>query len=184
MYIFKKIFQMASPVVAIDFGGVLSIHSRQADTQGHRSVTINMPDCLQALEVLHVHNFKFVLNSFCGRSRAEETRDSLRACGQAKIFSDIVFVKDKLEKGLVTKKYGASVMIDDTLSVLTKIQTADPDCKTLIWFKAPDDHGHPPAGIITVTNWQDIVKYLTTTPIPYRAPDDRMNIRAFVYTLH
>lgn len=68
--------------VAIDFGGVLSIHSRgEEEETGHRSVTINMPGVMDALDQLRQADFTLILNSFCGRSRAQETYNSLVASG-------------------------------------------------------------------------------------------------------
>lgn len=39
---------MISRTVAIDFGGVLSIH-QESNSSGHRSTTINMPRSIDAL---------------------------------------------------------------------------------------------------------------------------------------
>lgn len=96
-------------------------------------------------------------------------------------FSELVFVRDKREKGKVTQKYGASVMIDDRLDVLTHVQAMDPGCRALVWFKPADDHGTAPAGIVTLANWKDVVQYLLSHPPVARAPTP-MDISRVVYT--
>jgi hypothetical protein len=173
---------MAKPVIAIDFGGVLSIHSRSADSDGHYNTAIDMPHAAESLQALQNANFSLVLNSFCGKARAYATHKSLEAAGHTQYFTDIVFVRDKLNKGMVTRKVGASVMIDDSLDVLRRIQATDPQCSILLWFKDRNDPARAPPGIVTVQSWPEIVTFLTTLPTPLsRAADTHLDITSLVH---
>ena len=168
--------EMIPRTVAIDFGGVLSIHQESTSSE-HRSTAINIPGSIEALEAMKKFGHKLYINSFCGRSRAIETRDSINKKVPG-LFDGLYFVKSKPYKGYITKFIGADVMIDDTLEVLEEIQKIDPTCH-LIWFTGDPGFSHHapiPNGIIEFDSWSKIVDYinsLTTTP---RLPDSKVNV--------
>ncbi len=60
------------PVLAIDFGGVMSVHDRGAGNE-HFKTNIDMPNCIDVLRTLS-QKYELVLVSFCGKSRAIETQ--------------------------------------------------------------------------------------------------------------
>jgi len=105
------------PVIAIDFGGVLSVHDRGGSE--HFKTDLDMPGCIDALKLLSVNN-DLVLVSFCGKSRAFETKQSIEQTIPG-LFKRLIFVKDKKFKGKVCSVIGASFMIDDREEVLDHI---------------------------------------------------------------
>ena len=167
---------MASKTTAIDFGGVLSIH-QESNSSGHRSTAINMPGSIEALVTMKRFGHKLYINSFCGRSRAIETRDSVNK-KIPDLFDGLYFVKNKSYKGYITKFIGADVMIDDNLEVLEEIQKIDPLCH-LIWFTGDpgfSHHASVPNGIVALDSWSKIVDYINSLTIVSRSPDTKVNI--------
>jgi hypothetical protein len=123
--------------IGIDFGGVLSI----TDISGaeHRNVTINMPYSIESLQSLFDAGHSLYLISFCGKSRAFETRDSIERYGISRLFTRQYYVKKKEYKGDICKKLGIQYMIDDSIDVLNLIKHKNPKIHTLLfgvdgWF--------------------------------------------------
>ena len=65
--------------IGIDFGGVLSQHdSRVAPGDAsHINTAIDMPNAVESLMALKAEGHHLFLISFCGKSRAIETKASL-----------------------------------------------------------------------------------------------------------
>lgn len=148
---------MARPVLAIDFGGVCSVHAQHTDGE-HVETRMNMPGCVETLRLL-AQRFDLVLVSFCGRSRAVATKASVDATVPG-LFRDLVFVRNKKDKGIICKTLGASALIDDRPDVLA----------TLL----------PPCRPILFTTWAA----LSTLTLPYVPPSPPpANYASLVYSL-
>lgn len=146
--------------IGIDFGGVLSIHDRSHTTEAeHKSDEINMPDALNELEKIKSLGHELILISFCGKSRAIKTKESvMKTC--SKLFDKIIFVKSKDFKVDVCKKYGCDVMIDDTLDILVQIHKFS-DIPNLIWFTGDPSskEGNTKLPRITeIDSWKEITR--------------------------
>lgn len=155
-------------VLNIDFGGVLSKHDGRENKQQsikaeHRSTAVNVPGAQEALRTLKAAGHRLVLNSFCGRKRAEETKAALTQTIPG-ILHQTFFVKDAKHKGFITQCTGADVMIDDRLDVLQEITRIDPGCPLLLWFTEQNKQLAAQAlgshKIVPVNSWSEIVTVL------------------------
>jgi hypothetical protein len=165
--------------IAVDFGGVLSIHDKgNLDGRAHKSVSINIPDALDSLKFLKSQGHKLYINSFCGKGRAALTRQALidNASG---VFDDVYFVRDKKFKGLVTKYLGCDVMIDDTLEILTRIRD-DKTCPEVIWFAGDPTFSDPRHTLPKFKSWPQIVEYIGTIK-PSAIADDSVDLKNKLY---
>ena len=150
-----------SLTIAIDFGGVLSIHDAKNSTGSeHINLSINMPGALEALVALKKAGHKLHLVSFCGRRRAIETAESITKCAPG-IFDGLYFVKDKVFKKHICAYLGADVMIDDTLPILVDI-AKHTEARQLILFAGDpgfEEQGNTRIPTITkVTSWVGVVE--------------------------
>ncbi len=135
------------PVIAVDFGGVLSVHDSRKAGQAHFKTDIDMPGALDVLRHLS-KTHDLVLVSFCGKTRAKETRDAIQAQAPG-IFRDLIFVKDKKSKGTICQMLGASYLIDDSEEVLNGCQLP---CRP-VWF---GEHTHPHVNWLTAKTWKEL----------------------------
>ncbi|CAF1105790.1 unnamed protein product [Didymodactylos carnosus] len=121
--------------IGIDFGGVLSILDKHDEHggHGHKSTDINIPDALVSLRSLKSKGHELYLISFCGRTRAIKTTNSILEM-IPDIFNGLYFVKNKIFKADVCKYLGCDLMIDDTLDVLKQIHLTIPTMN-LCWFQ-------------------------------------------------
>ena len=63
--------------IGVDFGGVLSIHdSKMTNNSGleHKNTAINMPFAIDNLKKLKKQGHELYIISFCGKTRAKETK--------------------------------------------------------------------------------------------------------------
>jgi hypothetical protein len=167
--------------IAVDFGGVLSIHDKSnTDGKEHRSTSINMKDAMDCLKLLKSQGHKLYLNSFCGKSRAVETKKAINEQIPG-LFDGIYFVKDKKFKGLITKMLGCDVMIDDTLDILLEIQK-NKTCSNLIWFTGDPsfDDKRTAENITNCDSWQNIIKCISLIK-PVGLPDNTIDIKSKIY---
>ena len=117
--------------IGVDFGGVLSQHdSRVAHHDpSHVNTAIDMPGAIQHLLALKQDGHLLFLISFCGKSRAIETKASLEReslpDGQplASLFQQIFFVKDRKYKKQICEYLNCHFMIDDRADILDHIAT-------------------------------------------------------------
>lgn len=118
--------------IGVDFGGVLSQHdSRVAPGDAsHVNTAIDMPKAIENLLALKEAGHLLFLISFCGKSRAIETKASLEReslpDGQplASLFQQIVFVKDRQYKKQMCEYLNCHFMIDDRTDILHNVATA------------------------------------------------------------
>lgn len=166
-------------VINVDFGGVLSQHDGANAARGHVSTEVNMPGAVDGLTLLKEQGHKLVLNSFCGKARAQKTKLAINK-QLPDIFHRVYFVKDRNFKGSITKATGADVMIDDRLDVLESISKLDPTCPLLLWFT--DKNGKASAKIKPVQSWPQIVDFVSTIKPSHRSESSEA-LGKFVYTL-
>jgi hypothetical protein len=117
--------------IGVDFGGVLSI----TDLSGaeHKNVSINMPHAIESLRALVEAGHVLYLISFCGRTRAFETRNSVQEHGVSGLFAEQYYVKKKEYKGDICKKLGIDYIIDDCADVLEYVALKNPTTRCLLF---------------------------------------------------
>lgn len=119
--------------IGVDFGGVLS----SKDTLGteHVNTCIDMPFAVENLLKLKALGHKLFLISFCGKTRAIETKLSLETTmisekvSCASLFNEIYFVKDTKFKKAVCEYLNCHFMVDDRDDILFEVQNSA--CKTI-----------------------------------------------------
>lgn len=169
--------------IGIDFGGVLSIHDGEPIAVEHRSTAINMPNAIESLHLLKKLGHKLYLISFCGKTRAVQTKKSIDD-NIPDLFEETYFVKSKKYKKDITKYVGCDIMIDDTLDILVDIEKTR-SCPNNIWFKGDptfDDPRKNPRNmkIISATSWPDVVKICSTCQ-PATEPDSMVDLNGKIY---
>lgn len=117
--------------IGVDFGGVLSI----TDISGaeHRNVSVNMPLAADSLRQFVAAGHTLYLISFCGRTRAFETRDSIASHGLSELFTGQFYVKKKEYKGEICKAFGIDYMIDDCVDVLESVGVKSPGTRLVLF---------------------------------------------------
>jgi hypothetical protein len=195
MNVFKTNKKIATKMlrIAVDFGGVLSIHDKESveqnsngeaksDNNGHRSTAINMPDSIESLRLLKDQGHKLFLNSFCGKARALETQKGVDEQTPG-LFEKLYFVKNKKFKGDVTKFLGCDVMIDDTLEILVDMAKSN-SCPNLIWFTGDpnfdDKTKNNVESIKEAKSWKQIVELVSSIK-PTREKDESVNLKSKLY---
>lgn len=137
---------MSKPVIAVDFGGVLSVHDKHANTGAqHKNTTIDMPGAMDALRHLS-QKFDLVLVSFAGKARSQETKQSILDSAAASLFSQLIFVKDKAFKADVCAGIGAVFLIDDRQDITQSLRSTT--CQGILFG------GHEFPG------WAEVVRYI------------------------
>lgn len=146
--------------IGVDFGGVLSIHeSKSTNVSGseHRNTAITMPFAVDALKKLKKKGHNLYLVSFCGRSRAIETRTSMNVSESSKLFNALYFTKSRSYKNELCQFLGCHFMIDDNVHVLDNIKTHNDKIVTILFGE--DKH------LIhkCVKDWTDVLKIINET---------------------
>jgi len=129
--------------IGIDFGGVL------IDEKTIGKTVINIPDALEALKFLKKEGHYLVLISFCGRTKAENTRKDIPL---QDYFDEIYFVKRKDSKAKICKARGIDVLIDDLQENLDYLTTT----KGILFGKKPTFQDK-----FRAENWNDVLKILS-----------------------
>lgn len=177
--------------IAIDFGGVLSIHDREKTVPGgeHMNVSINMPEAMDILWALKNNKelpVELYLISFAGKTRAKETYDSLTTCAPG-LFDKYFFTKKKEFKKDICEHIGADIMIDDTLSILTDISNVNKNIQ-LYWFQ-----GDPTFAVTSETipentkimiapSWSWLQEQINTSSFVQNVPRPTLDISKKIYT--
>ena len=104
--------------IGVDFGGVLSVDDTKSE---HRNTTVDMPDAIKSLQILKEAGHRLFLISFCGKSRAIETRKSLEETGIYTLFEAMFFTKKPEYKKYICTHVGCHFMIDDNEDVLAGV---------------------------------------------------------------
>jgi hypothetical protein len=93
-----------------------------------------MPGAIGGVVALKARGHKLILNSYCGRARAKETRAVIEANDVVnKAFAELVFVNDRSKKGQVCLDHHAHVHIDDSPAVLAEIHKQMPSCHLILF---------------------------------------------------
>jgi hypothetical protein len=132
--------------IGIDFGGVLSRHDifkhRPHDpatvaVEGvaveHKNVAIDAPGALEALKEWKARGHELYLISFCGRTRAEETRASIERTSPG-LFTALYFTRSTSAKADICRHLGCHIMIDDRKDILVELKRRVPEIKRY-WFE-------------------------------------------------
>jgi hypothetical protein len=147
-------------IIGIDFGGVLSVHD--AEGAEHRNTAINIPGGVEALEKLKDAGHDLYLISFCGKSRAVETSNSIESNGCSKFFTEQYYVKKKEYKNDICLKLGCHFMVDDRVEILDHIRKYNPTIKTILFGDANGNNeletDHQKA-----SNWDQVIEIINKT---------------------
>jgi len=169
--------------IGIDFGGVLSIHDRGDRSGEHKSVAINMPDGMKSLAQLKKDGHQLHLISFCGKKRAQETRQSLSVveelCSQ-------YYVKDKTFKKSVCKFLGCDIMIDDNLDILIGIVKMLPNIVCIFFQGDPgweeSNQKTYVKNIIKASSWLEVLTIINQLNIKNtNKPDLTVDLASKIY---
>lgn len=165
-----------SLTIGIDYGGVCSIHdSKHEDESFKGEVGINMDGCLESLQRLSKKH-KLVLISFCGLSRARETKKYLSTLS-VNPFSEVYFVKKRPNKQKICEFVGADIMIDDRLDILEVIKNT----KTLHFKSHPSDTYSKFVSNYMADSWLEIEKIIDTLKPVGLVPQKNMSIQSLIY---
>lgn len=114
--------------IGIDFGGVCCYLTRDDndDTQKYDpnfKEAITMDGCIDALKYLVKQGHKLYLISFCGKNRANATRNML-CTEHSDLFKkeNLFFVKKRWFKSKVCNHLGLDVLIDDRIDIITSLR--------------------------------------------------------------
>lgn len=122
--------------IGIDFGGVLSIHDSKITNDAgleHKNTAINMPFAIDNLKKLKEQGHELYIISFCGKSRANETRTSIEKSGLSDLFTAQYYVKDRSYKNELCQYIGCHFMIDDNAGILDNIKTYNKSITTILF---------------------------------------------------
>jgi hypothetical protein len=147
--------------IGIDFGGVLSTHDNK-DNAEHINTAIDVPTALENLQKLKNDGHKLHLISFCGKSRAIETLQSLKnskindkmSC--ADLFDTIYFVKDRSKKREMCEHLNCHFMIDDRTDILENIIGCQSKTKPILF-------GSKSSQYVSANNWEEVINIINST---------------------
>jgi FMN phosphatase YigB (HAD superfamily) len=169
--------------IGIDFGGVLSIHdSDHTHDKQHRNLAINMEGALESLQELKRLGHKLYLISFCGKSRAIETANSIKST-VPEIFDGLFFVKNKDYKKHICQHLNCDVMIDDTLPILVDIAKHTKNIQLVCYTGDPSYNDPANTRINNITlidSWKDIVEFCSKQS-PIQQLESTVDISKFIY---
>jgi hypothetical protein len=146
--------------IGIDFGGVLSIHDdimTNITGSEHRNTSINMPFAIDSIKYLKEQGNNLYLISFCGKTRALETRASMKNNNELKFFDELYFVKTKPYKNELCSYLGCHFMIDDNVEILDNIKSNNNKIITILF----DKEEHP--NHKCAKDWQEVIKIINGT---------------------
>lgn len=130
--------QFESLNIGVDFGGVCSAQAEKYESRAKYTPNekekeiINIENCVEVLRELRKQGHKLYLVSFCGHTRAIDTRQKLNE-NYPGLFDALYFVKDRKYKQSICAFLGLDVMIDDRLDVLETISPT----QTMLFNGAP-----------------------------------------------
>lgn len=147
--------------IGIDFGGVLSMHDDKNNAE-HINTVIDVPNALECLLKLKNDGHKLYLISFCGKTRAIETYQSLAlshidnnmCC--ADLFETIYFVKDRTKKKEICEYLHCHFMIDDRVDILQNIVGCKSNTKPILF-------GSEHSQFISAPDWTNVVNIINTS---------------------
>lgn len=144
--------------IGIDIGGVCLVDSESYEssvTGDEKKVTddVVVKGCLDALAELKQQGHYLVIVSFCGRKRAENTRQHELST----YFDEAYFVKKRPHKAKICQNRGLDLLIDDRSDILacldsqtTKVKFGTHPSDFAVTFK-PDHHVQEWAEVLNIT---------------------------------
>jgi hypothetical protein len=109
-----------------------------------------------AKECIEDFNCDLYIISYCGASRAKQTRDSLDSSGLSSFFRYQYYVKEREYKKHICNYLGADFMIDDREEILNDVNEANPKITTILFGKKkPQKKVHKWA-----ENWVQVVEII------------------------
>jgi hypothetical protein len=142
--------------IGIDFGGVLSSHDD--GNNEHRNTHMDMPFALDILKQLKQLKHNLYLISFCGKSRANETKESIKMNNASELFNDQFYVKKREYKREVCDNLGCHFMIDDSVENLDHISSTNKKIVTILFGQSTHSY-HKCA-----SDWNDVLSIISKTP--------------------
>lgn len=165
--------------IAVDFGGVCSVHSERYETKEEGIEGINVPGCIETLTALKAAGHKLILLSFCGARRAKNTRDYLTE-KHTGLFDELIFVKDRKYKSVICNRYGIDVLIDDRQDILS---TVAPTQSILFTYEneLAGKKTQAPKYMHIAKTWDDVPVILIRIKKLDLAPNNSINISKLCY---
>ncbi len=114
-----------------------------------------MDYAMESVEQLKKMGHKLYIISFCGRSRAIQTKNGLDFAGLSDFFNDQFYVKNREDKKYVCKYLGCDIMIDDREGILNDIMQANPKITTILFGSKPSNKSHKFA-----QNWHEVLNII------------------------
>ena len=151
-----------SLTIGIDYGNVCSQDAHKHEDDVFAGETgINVPGCLEALQILRAQGHRLILISFCGRNRAKRTREYLDSLDE-KPFHEVYFVKNRNYKAHVCQQRGVDIMIDDRMDIL---KTVAPTL-SLHFGSHPSDKACKYNADYSAASWSDVLTLLPRVVVP------------------
>lgn len=163
--------------IGIDFGGVLSIHD--GGNAEHKNSLINIPDALESVIKLKTMNHNLFIVSFCGLSRAKETKLSIDSSELNNAFMNQYYVKKKEYKGNICEYIGCHFMIDDRQEILDNIKRTNKKIITILFGESKQKQPiHKYA-----SDWNQVIAIIESTPYFDVLPNHNIDISKITYSV-
>ncbi len=141
--------------IGVDFGGVLSVHD--GGNTEHKNTLINMPFALETLQKLKDNGNKLYLVSFCGKTRAIETKKSIELSGATHLFENQFYVRNREYKADICEHIGCNFMIDDREEILDNVIANNKKITTILFGS---DHANNKKHMCA-KDWNDVFEIIT-----------------------
>ncbi len=161
--------------IGIDFGGVLSIHD--GGNSEHKNTLINVPGASESVTKLKTMNHNLFIVSFCGLSRAKETKLSIDSSDLHNVFTQQYYVKKKEYKREICDYVGCHFMIDDRQEILDYIKKTNKNIITILFGESKQKQPmHQYA-----SDWNEVVSIIENTPYFDIIPNQNIVISKITY---
>lgn len=141
--------------IGIDFGGVLSVHD--GPKAKHINVCVDIEYVEESLQKLKDRGHNLFLISFCGRTRAIETKKSLDESGLSRFFTSQTYVKKRDYKRQICELNNCHFMIDDREDILRNVLNNGSNTIPILFGKI----SHPE--YICANDWRKVIDIITNT---------------------
>ena len=133
-----------------------------------------MPLAEDSVKFLKEQGHDLYLISFCGKSRAAETRVSMNDSGSSDMFKEMYFVKSKPSKNELCQHLGCHFMIDDNIEILDNIKAHNSKIVTILF----DGDEHPVHKC--AKDWNSVLKIIDETEY-FDAITSTASVAKFLY---
>jgi hypothetical protein len=167
--------------IGIDFGGVLSAHDASIGAE-HVNTAIDMPLAIENLVRLRQQGHKLYLISFCGKTRAIQTKKSLmettfdgkHMCSD--LFEKMYFVKDRKYKRELCEFLKCHFMVDDRTDIQEEVVKSS--CHTIPILFGESSHSH----FICAPDWNVVSNIVSSTPF-FTASCPSVEIKKMIFDI-